>query len=107
MNLLEELKAKGNEKLYPDKVKVLVGRASCGKASGADKVYNTFIDAVEQQGLDAIISSSGCLGFCQKEPLVAVQFPNGTRYIYHDVDVDLAREISGCLKMGTLPPARY
>lgn len=103
MSIFEELKAEGNKSLYPDKVKILVGRASCGKASGADKVYNTFIDAVEQQGLDAIVSSSGCLGFCQQEPLVAVQFPGGTRYVYHDVDVDLAGEIAAALKNNTLP----
>ncbi|HPT70598.1 MAG TPA: NADH-quinone oxidoreductase subunit F, partial [Syntrophomonas sp.] len=103
MSILKECTDKGEKLLYPDKVKILVGRASCGKASGADKVFNTFINAVEQQGLDAIVSSSGCLGFCQKEPLVAVQFPGGTRYVYHDVDSDLAAEISAALLKGTLP----
>ncbi len=61
------------------------------------------MDAVETQGLDAIVGSSGCLGFCQKEPLVAVQFPGGTRYVYHDVDTDLAAEIAAALLKGTLP----
>ncbi|MGE5422779.1 MAG: (2Fe-2S) ferredoxin domain-containing protein [Ignavibacteriales bacterium] len=103
MNILKKLTDKGEKRLYPDKVKILVGRASCGKASGADKVFGTFVDAIESQGLDAIVGSSGCLGFCQKEPLVAVQFPGGTRYVYHDVDTDLAAEIAAALKKGTLP----
>lgn len=103
MAILRELSEKGNKSLYPDKVKIIVGRASCGKASGADKVYNIFTDALSNHSLDAIISSSGCLGFCQKEPLVAVQFPGGTRYVYHDVDTELAAEIAAALKSGTLP----
>lgn len=91
------------EALYPGKIKITVGRASCGRASGADPVFQHFQETAEHGAIEALVGSSGCLGYCQKEPLVAVQFPNGPRYIYHSVDLELAREISEGLKNGILP----
>ena len=69
---LEALRDDGLKKLYPDKIKISVGMASCGLAAGAGKVYDILSERIQDKDTDIILSPSGCLGYCQKEPLVCV-----------------------------------
>ncbi len=51
-------------------------RVCCGtgcRAAGADEVRQAFVDEIEQVGLDATVTTSGCQGLCQRGPLVAVE----------------------------------
>ncbi len=90
---LSSLCRKGLEALYPDKVKITVGRATCGRASGAEEVYQALLAEVKERGLDCTVATTGCLGFCQEEPLVCVQFPGKPRYVYSRVRPELVKEI--------------
>lgn len=69
----------GTSTLYPDRLKILVGSASCGIAAGAREVEAAAVEAIEQLGLDATVSRTGCIGFCQQEPLVDLLLPGGPR----------------------------
>lgn len=102
MTDLDKLRSKGESLLFSQTPRVVIGRASCGRASGADVVYESFRKACEQ-GLEALVVSSGCLGFCQKEPLVSVTLPGKPRYTYYSVDETLAEEIVEALRNGKLP----
>lgn len=62
---------------------VTVGLASCGIAAGAQRVYDTFKEALS--GLEVQLSFSGCMGMCYKEPLVEIHGVDGKRYIYGKV----------------------
>ena len=42
---LEQLKNEGMARLYPDKIKIVVGMATCGLATGAGDVF----DEIEKQ----------------------------------------------------------
>ena len=55
-------------------VRVVVGMATCGIAAGARPVLNTFVEEVNNGALydKVTVSQTGCIGFCQLEPIVEV-----------------------------------
>ena len=62
---------------------VSVTNGTDGKARHSDAVVRAFIDEVEKQGLadKIIVKSTGCHGFCEKEPSVVI-FPEEIFYVY-------------------------
>lgn len=88
------------EKIYPDKVKVSVGMATCGLATGAGKVFKALADKIEETGADIILASSGCLGFCEMEPLVCVQRPGKPKVVYSNLMVKQVDEFFDALIAG-------
>ena len=59
-----------------DQIRVVVGMATCGIASGARPVLTALSDAVQEQGLMNInVTQTGCIGLCQYEPIVEVMEP--------------------------------
>ncbi len=90
---IEKLKVKGLESLYPKKMKINVGLGTCGIATGAQAVFDSIVEEIEKQGIDAVVSKTGCLGFCQKEPLVDVWQPGRPRIIYSEMDPEKARDL--------------
>ncbi len=82
---IEKIKKTGEARLHPDKVKIVVGMATCGLASGAQEVYDTIKEEIKKHNLDAVVSPTGCIGFCQKEPLVDVIIPGMPKITYAEV----------------------
>jgi NADH:ubiquinone oxidoreductase subunit F (NADH-binding)/(2Fe-2S) ferredoxin len=82
---LQKIKSTGLEKLYPQKTKISVGMASCGLAAGAGKVFDAIAQQIDERKADIILSPSGCLGFCQMEPLVSVHRPGEAKAIYSNI----------------------
>ncbi len=56
---------------YPEALTVNIGMASCGIAAGADKTFNSAQEEFREKQ-DIRIQKTGCLGFCEMEPLVEV-----------------------------------
>jgi len=100
---LQRAKEYGLRSLYPDRVKIAVGMATCGLATGAREVYEAISQAVEQQGLSAMVTQTGCLGFCQREPLVDVLVPGKPRVFYAEMSPDKAAALVAELAQGRLP----
>jgi NADH:ubiquinone oxidoreductase subunit F (NADH-binding)/(2Fe-2S) ferredoxin len=69
----------GQASLYPHRLKILVGSASCGVAMGARAVEAAALRAIQELGLDAVVSRTGCIGFCSREPLLDLVLPDGPR----------------------------
>lgn len=66
-----------------DKIRVVVGMATCGIAAGARPVLNAFTDEIAKRSLDKVsITQTGCIGICQYEPVVEVFTPNGDKTTY-------------------------
>ena len=72
---LEDIKQQGLALTYPDQVKIMVGMATCGISAGADKVYEALKAKISELGLDVALEMTGCIGYCQREPLVDVVYP--------------------------------
>ena len=90
---IHEIVLKQRDTLYtPERVTVNTGMASCGIAAGADK---TFSRAVAEFGEDQNIQirKTGCLGFCELEPLVEIYRKNGPRIVYKNATEDKITDI--------------
>ena len=90
---LDQLAAAGLATLYPQRLKILVGSASCGLAMGARAVEAAAIRAVKELGLDAAVCRTGCIGFCAQEPLLDLVLPGGPRLSYAQMTPEKTREL--------------
>ena len=81
MKSLAELKAikdRMNDKVVlregASDIRVVVGMATCGIAAGARPVLNALVEEVNNAGLvsKVTVTQTGCIGFCQLEPIVEV-----------------------------------
>lgn len=90
---LNALKEKGLSAIYPEKIKISVGMATCGMATGAQEVYDEISSTIQQNKIDAVLSKAGCLGFCQMEPIVDVWVPGMPRLTYKLMTPQKAKEL--------------
>ena len=79
---LNKRREQGIASLFPSKIKIMIGEATCGLATGAGLVHNALAEEIEKQKLDIILSKTGCIGMCYREPLVDVMEPNRPRLTY-------------------------
>jgi NADH:ubiquinone oxidoreductase subunit F (NADH-binding)/NAD-dependent dihydropyrimidine dehydrogenase PreA subunit/(2Fe-2S) ferredoxin len=100
---LEMLRSEGIDRLYPARPRIGVGMATCGLATGAADVFQALRDEASARGLDLALVSTGCLGYCQQEPLVDVRLPGQDRLLYARMTPARARELVAALAGGALP----
>jgi len=100
---LEKLSAEGLSTLYPSQPRISVGMATCGLATGAADVYDALRDEAAARGLDVVLVATGCLGYCQQEPLVDARVPDQGHVLYARVTPDRARDLIAALSEGELP----
>ena len=82
---LEKIRQDYSNKLYyPDSTKVLFGMASCGIAAGAKTAFEKAMQEFPQ-GNGIQISQTGCLGFCEAEPLIEIVQTGKPRVIYQNI----------------------
>lgn len=88
----------------PDRVvQIKVGMATCGIASGAKDIMRYFIEELEQQAVDAVVTQTGCMGFCYAEPTVEIILPNHEPVVFGFVNKSKAEEIiDNYIKKGEL-----
>ncbi|MBW2639447.1 MAG: NADH-quinone oxidoreductase subunit NuoF [Deltaproteobacteria bacterium] len=85
---LEKITRDYRKKLYyPGGIKVNIGMASCGIAAGAKASFEKALERFPQ-GNGTQISQTGCLGFCQEEPLVEILGNSKPRIIYRHLTED-------------------
>jgi len=78
----------------PDEiVQIKVGMATCGIASGAKETMKYFVEQLEQEAIDAVVTQTGCMGYCYAEPTVEVTLPNKEPIVFGHVKKEKAREI--------------
>lgn len=76
----------------PD-IRIVVGMGTCGIAAGARETLNVFVQEVAEQSIEGVIvTQSGCVGLCDREPIVEVH--RGTeRIVYARITPERARRI--------------
>jgi len=81
-----------------ERIHILVGTSTCGRAAGALDVLDTLKQKIEQRGIDAEIAEVGCMGHCYAEPLMVVAKPGLPSIIYGYVTPGMASVIvDNCL----------
>jgi NADP-reducing hydrogenase subunit HndB len=74
-------------------VQVKVAMATCGIASGAKPIMDFFTEELDKRGIGAVITQTGCMGYCYAEPTVEVQMPGIEPIVFGFVDQKRADEI--------------
>src|SRR4030067_2779551 len=90
---LEKMREMGLKTLSPSEVKISVGMATCGLSTGADKVYETIQKEIEKAKLRMRVAQTGCIGFCQREPVVDILEPGKPRVFYQAVTPERSSEL--------------
>ena len=103
---LDKLKKTGLNTLYPKKPRILVGAATCGIAKGALEVLLDLAHRAQQKGMDIEVARTGCLGFCQMEPLVDVWIPGEPRVVYKNITTEDTGELIEAVKQGRVVEGR-
>lgn len=117
MKSLEELKAirermQGQvnmRDMNQDSIRVVVGMATCGIASGARPVLTALANLVQEKGLtDKIaVTQTGCIGLCQYEPIVEVLEPGREKVTYIRMNAEKAAEVVEQHLVGGKPVEKY
>jgi (2Fe-2S) ferredoxin len=75
-------------------VKIIVCLGTCGIAAGARQTMNKLAEmSAQSDRTDIVISTTGCAGFCEQEPMIKVQEKGKEPVTYGHVDVAAAEEI--------------
>ncbi len=77
-----------------DVTRLVVGMGTCGIAAGARETLTAIMDELQKRSLETVVvTQTGCVGMCEKEPLVDVIRPGQPRVTYGYVDAEKARKI--------------
>ena len=78
----------------PDqRIQVRVAMATCGIASGAKEVMETFMEEFTKRNIDAVVTQPGCMGYCYAEPTVEITKPGAEPVTFGYVDPKKASRI--------------
>ncbi|MBC7333564.1 MAG: NADH-quinone oxidoreductase subunit NuoF [Actinobacteria bacterium] len=67
---------------------------TCGIASGAEEIRRMVEDEIESRNITYVIyTTSGCVGFCSREPMLTVEGYDSEPVIYHSLDEKKVRKI--------------
>ena len=84
------------------RVRISVGMASCGMASGACDIYDAVRKFVDENGIDAKVVKVGCMGLCYLEPILEISMEGGPSAIYVKVKEEDVGTIISCYMSGDL-----
>ncbi len=74
---------------YTDDVpQIKVSMGTCGIAAGAGEVLQQFVTILRDEKIQATVTPSGCMGFCNAEPTIEIKFPGQEPAVYGYVTPD-------------------
>ena len=74
-------------------VQVKVAMATCGIASGSKTVMEFFLEQLERRNIAAVVTQTGCMGYCYAEPTIEVKLPGQDPVVFGFVDLKRADQI--------------
>jgi NADP-reducing hydrogenase subunit HndB len=74
-------------------VHVKVAMATCGIASGAKTIMEFFSEQLERRNVAAVVTQTGCMGYCYAEPTIEVKLPRQEPVVFGFVDIKRADQI--------------
>lgn len=84
-------------------IQVKVSMATCGIASGAKTIMDFFLEQHDRRNIAAVVTQTGCMGYCYAEPTVEVKLPGREPVVFGFVDIKRADQIiEKYIKMGEL-----
>lgn len=74
-------------------VQVKVAMATCGIASGAKTVMDYLVTEFEKRNIPAVVTQTGCMGYCYAEPTIEVKLPGQEPVVFGYVNEKKADQI--------------
>lgn len=98
---LEDLKRLREEALEKRRVNSTDGKAQisvamgfCSIAAGARETMEAILNEIKVQKLSGtVVNQTGCVGLCEKEPIVQVMIGDQPKVVYGKVSPEVARQI--------------
>ncbi len=76
------------------RAKVTVHMGTCGIAAGAREVMDTLMSEIEEAGVnDVVVTTSGCMGLCSREPEITVEILGQDPIIYEFMNPNKMRQV--------------
>lgn len=76
------------------RMKITVHMGTCGIASGARDIMDALLDELAQNNVsDVLVTTSGCIGICSREPLVTVEAQGSDPFVYERLTAGKMRQI--------------
>jgi len=76
------------------RARVTVHMGTCGIAAGARDIMDALLGEIGKSGVqDVIVTTSGCAGLCNKEPMATVELPGQPPVKYGDLTPAKMRKI--------------
>lgn len=76
-----------------NKPKVIIGMGTCGIAAGAREILQAVMEEMDKRDLDIEVTQTGCIGMCEKEPLMDVKLPGKDRITYGNLNKEDVKRI--------------
>lgn len=104
---LRKIKAeaqKATETRQQNDTQIIIGMGTCGIAAGAREVMKAVLDELAKRKINNVsVLQTGCIGMCQKEPLLDIVRPGEDRVTYGPVKpTDVPRIIADHLVNGII-----
>jgi NADP-reducing hydrogenase subunit HndB len=74
-------------------IQIKVAMATCCIASGSRETMNYMAEELDKRNIGAIVTQTGCMGYCYAEPTVEVTMPGKDPLIFGYVNEKKAKEI--------------
>ena len=92
--LREEALEKRRVKTTSGNIQIIVGMGTCGIAAGARDTMKAILDTIQNDNLSGIVvTQTGCIGLCEKEPIVQVVVGEQPKVTYGKVNGQVAKRI--------------
>jgi len=76
------------------RAKITVHMGTCGIAAGAREVMDTLMNEIEEAGVtDVVVTTSGCMGLCSREPEITVEIVGQDPIIYEFMNPNKMRQV--------------
>jgi NADH:ubiquinone oxidoreductase, NADH-binding (51 kD) subunit len=100
---IERVATVGKATLYPERLKISVGSATCGLAMGARIIEEAVVKTLKEFKKEALVTRTGCIGFCAREPIMDLVLPGGPRVSFGEMTPKKTRNIlSAYFTSGTI-----
>jgi NADP-reducing hydrogenase subunit HndB len=94
VKIREKAKALTTIRESEGRAKVTVHMGTCGIAAGAREVMDALLDEIRKNNVtDVIVTTSGCAGLCNREPMATVEFKDQPPVKYVDLTPEKMRKV--------------
>ena len=92
-SLQEEIDLRQHSENPESTVQIKVGMGTCGIVSGAKETITFFTEALRKRNITAVVTQTGCMGYCHAEPTVEINLPGKEPIVFGKVDVAKADDL--------------